>query len=64
MIDGEESVGKLKRLSESRALSLELKRSALEKYRKGEISLQPEIDISGDTDSWKKLVQEKGCRIP
>lgn len=60
MISGEEFKRRLDRISQLRAMILDLRRAAQRAYDAGECSIRPAYDIRSDVEYWKKLADEQG----
>jgi hypothetical protein len=59
MISGKEFERRIRRISQMRQLILQLRRAALEAYRRGEIPFKPRIDIRSDYEYWRRKAEEK-----
>lgn len=63
ILSAEETERRLHRISQMRAMILEMKFAAREAYERGELPICPIIDPRSDIRYWRKVAAERGIQI-
>jgi len=58
MISGEEFERRIRRVSQMRAMIIELRNAALQAWREGRSPWKPRMDIRSDVEYWRRLAGE------
>ena len=62
MNSGAEFERRIRRASQLRAVTLALRRAAIEAHRRGEIPIAPLPDVRSDPEHWRALLREREGR--